>query len=201
MLNNKSELTNWAQNTKQKNTNWHQNLSQKSSKNPIFVVREWDPQEVVLFLTLEVVPKLTLERLKSGTETNSPAYIYIIYIYIYATHSYHDAAPICITILLPKHKSEGLWEHAKVSATVGSDDQGALKGTNLRTNRAQTQIFEDSRRFSLIFAFSWKTTHLGNADFRRKPQISAGNRRKLQEPAENRRLAFVPLGSSPYARP
>ena len=47
------------------------------SKNPIFVVRKWDPQEVVLFLTLEVVPKLTLERLKSGTETNSPAYIYI----------------------------------------------------------------------------------------------------------------------------
>ena len=31
---------------------------------------------MVLFLTLEVVPKLTLERLKSGTETNSPAYIY-----------------------------------------------------------------------------------------------------------------------------
>ena len=80
MLNNKSELTNWAQNTKQKNTNWHQNLSQKSSKNPIFVVRKWAPQEVVLFLTLEVVPKLTLERPKSGTKTNSPAYIYI-YIY------------------------------------------------------------------------------------------------------------------------
>ena len=76
-LNNKSELTNWAQNTKHKNTNWHQNLAQKSSKNPIFVVRKWAPQKVVLFLTLEVVPKLTLERLKSGTETNSPAYIYI----------------------------------------------------------------------------------------------------------------------------
>ena len=72
MLNNKWELTNWAQNTKHKNTNWHQNLSQKSSKNPIFVVRKWAPQEVVLFLTLEVVPKLTLERLKSGTKTNSP---------------------------------------------------------------------------------------------------------------------------------
>ena len=81
MLNNKSELTNWAQNTKHKNTNWHQNLSQKSSKNPIFVVRKWAPQEVVLFLTLEVVPKLTLERPKSGTKTNSPAYIYI-YVYI-----------------------------------------------------------------------------------------------------------------------
>ena len=77
MLNNKSELTNWAQNTKQKNTNWHQNSSQKSSKNPIIVVRKWAPQELVLFLTLEVVPKLTLERPKRGTKTNSPAYIYI----------------------------------------------------------------------------------------------------------------------------
>ena len=77
MLNNKSELTNWAQKTKHKNTNWHQNLSQQSSTNPIFVVRKWAPQEVVLFLTLEVVPKLTLERPKSGTKTNSPAYIYI----------------------------------------------------------------------------------------------------------------------------
>ena len=76
MLNNKSELTNWAQNTKQINTNWHQNSSHKSSKNPIFVVRKWAPQEVVLFLTLEVVPKLTLERPKRGTKTNSPAYIY-----------------------------------------------------------------------------------------------------------------------------
>ena len=32
------------------------------------------PQEVVLFLTLEVVPKLTLERPKSGTKTNSPKF-------------------------------------------------------------------------------------------------------------------------------
>ena len=43
-------------------------------------MRKRAPQEVVLFLTLEVVPKLTLERPKSGTKTNSPAYIYI-YIY------------------------------------------------------------------------------------------------------------------------
>ena len=35
------------------------------------------PQEVALFLTLEVVLFLTLERLKRGTKTNSPAYIYI----------------------------------------------------------------------------------------------------------------------------
>ena len=32
-------------------------------------------------------------------------------------------------------------------------------------------------------------------------QIFAENRRTPQEPAENRRLAFVPLGSSPYAPP
>ena len=62
---------------RKKNTNWHQNLSQKSSKTPIFVVRKWSPQEVVLFLTLEVVLFLALERLKRGTKTNSPAYIYI----------------------------------------------------------------------------------------------------------------------------
>ena len=42
-------------------------------------MRKWAPQEVVLFLTLEAVPKLTLERLKSGTETNSPAYMYTIF--------------------------------------------------------------------------------------------------------------------------
>ena len=40
-------------------------------------MRKWAPQEVVLFLTLEVVLFLTLERPKSGTKTNSPAYIYI----------------------------------------------------------------------------------------------------------------------------
>ena len=77
------------------------------------------------------------------------------------------------------------------------------KGTNLRGQTEPKRRFSqtDSRRFSLILAFSWKTKHLGNADFRRKPQIFAGNSRKPQEPAENRRLAFVPLGSSPYARP
>ena len=38
---------------------------------------------MVLFLTLEVVLFLTLERLKRGTKTNSPAYIYI-YIWLWA---------------------------------------------------------------------------------------------------------------------
>ena len=76
--------------------------------------------------------------------------------------------------------------------------QGALKGTNLR---GQT---EPKRKFLLISAdfgrFSSspriKTKHLGNADFHRKPQIFAGKRRFSREPAENRRLAFVPLGLS-----
>ena len=77
MMNKKLEVTNLAKNRKQKNTNWHQNLSQKSSKTPFFVVRKWSPQEVVLFLTLEVVLFLALEGLKRGTKTNSPAYIYI----------------------------------------------------------------------------------------------------------------------------
>ena len=39
------------------------------------------PQDVVLFLALEVVLFLALERLKRGTKTNSPVAIYI-YIYI-----------------------------------------------------------------------------------------------------------------------
>ena len=76
--------------------------------------------------------------------------------------------------------------------------QGALKGTNLR---GQT---EQKRRFSQIFAdfcrFSpsprkqsiWETQI-----FAENRRCLAGNRRKPQEPAENRRLAFVPLGSSP----
>ena len=78
------------------------------------------------------------------------------------------------------------------------DIQGALKVTNLR---GQT---ERKRRFSLIFTDSCrfspcpsKQNHLGSADFCRKPLIFAGSRRKPQEPAGNRRLAFVPLGSSP----
>ena len=64
MLNNKSELTNWAQNTKQKDTNWHQHMSQKILKNPYFCCAKMVPQEVVLFLTLEVVLFLTLEKAK-----------------------------------------------------------------------------------------------------------------------------------------
>ena len=57
-------------------------------KNPLkdyFCGVKMVPQEVVLFLTLEVVLFLTLERLKRGTETNSPIYIYTythMYIFI-----------------------------------------------------------------------------------------------------------------------
>ena len=53
----------------------------KILKNLYFYSAKMVPQEVVLFLTLEVVPKLTLERPKSGTKTNSPAYIYIYIIF------------------------------------------------------------------------------------------------------------------------
>ena len=84
----------------------------------------------------------------------------------------------------------------RISAGWLSSDivQGVLTVTNLR---GQT---EPKRRFSLTFAgsrLSFKTQRFGNADFRRKPQTLAGNRRKAQEPTESRRLAFVPLGSSP----
>ena len=86
-----------------------------------------------------------------------------------------------------------IW-NAHVYVRKAPDTQGAQKGTNLR---GQT---EPKRRFSQIFAdvadsrFSLENKAF---DFRRKPQIFAGNRRKPQKPAENRRLAFVPLGSSP----
>ena len=61
-------------------------------KNTLFCSVKMIPQEVVQFLTLEVVQKLTLERPKGGTETHSPAcmhaYIYIyMYIYIYPSLS------------------------------------------------------------------------------------------------------------------
>ena len=73
-----------------------------------------------------------------------------------------------------------------------SSFQGALKGTNLR---GQT---EPKRRFSLIFAdFCRFSPFPRKRSIRRKPQIFAGNRRNPQKTAENRTLAFVPLGSSP----
>ena len=56
-------------------------ICHKNPQKPYFCSAKMVPQEVVLFLTLEVVLFLTLERPKSGTKTNSPAYIYI---YIYA---------------------------------------------------------------------------------------------------------------------
>ena len=80
MINKKKEVTNWAKARKQRNTIRHQNLSHKSLKTLFFVVLQWSPQKVVLFLTLDVVLKLTLERLKRGTKTNSPAHIYITHV-------------------------------------------------------------------------------------------------------------------------
>ena len=72
MMNKKKKVTNWAKTREQKNTTWHQNVSQ-NPPNPDFCSVKMVHVEVVLFLTLE--------RLKRGTETNSPTDIYI-YIYI-----------------------------------------------------------------------------------------------------------------------
>ena len=87
-----------------------------------------------------------------------------------------------------------------------NENQGALKGTNLRgqtePKRSFSQIMSDffSFRFSPFpgkKALGKRRSAQKTADLRRKPQIFAGNRRKPQEPAENRRLAFAPLGLSP----
>ena len=59
-------------NRKHKNTNGHQNEKKKT----YFCSLKMVPQEVVQFLILEAVQKLTLERPKRGTETNPP-YIWL----------------------------------------------------------------------------------------------------------------------------
>ena len=81
------------------------------------------------------------------------------------------------------------------------ENQGALKGTNLRgqtePKRRFSQIFADFCRFSSFprnkafgkRRFSQKTT-----DFRRKPQKTAGNRRKPQIGVCP--LRFVPLSAA-----
>ena len=74
MLNKKKEVTNWAKAGEQKNTNWHQNVSQ-NPQNPYFCSVRMVPQEVVLFLTLEVVLLLTLERLKRGKSKLGPSFL------------------------------------------------------------------------------------------------------------------------------
>ena len=68
------------------------------------------------------------------------------------------------------------------------------------TNRAQMQIFADSRRFSLILAFSWKAKHLGNADFRRKPQILAGKPQKTAGTLRKPQIGVCPLRFVPLKR-
>ena len=73
------EVTNWAKAREQKNTNGTK-MCHTNPQKPYFCSVKRVPQKVALFLALEVVLLLTLERLKRGTETNSPAHIYI-YIY------------------------------------------------------------------------------------------------------------------------
>ena len=77
MMNKKKEVTNWNKARKQKNTNWHQICHKIPQKNTIFCSVKNETSKGGTVLTLEVVLKLTLERLKRGTKTNSPAYIYI----------------------------------------------------------------------------------------------------------------------------
>ena len=93
----------------------------KILKKPYFVVRKWAPQEVVLFLTLEVVPKLTLERPKSGTKTNSPAYIYT-----------HTAGPTPLGLLMVEHAF-----HCN-GPPYGFNSQG-LRGSPKRWSKYRTQ--------------------------------------------------------------
>ena len=63
------------------------------------------PQEVALFLTLEVVLFLTLERLKRGTETNSPACIYIYrYIYISAVKLLSGPSLAILRVIIQNRK-------------------------------------------------------------------------------------------------
>ena len=57
-------------------------MCHKQPQKIIFVVWKWSPQEVQ-FLTVEVVLFLTLERPRRGTETKSPAHIYILYVCMY----------------------------------------------------------------------------------------------------------------------
>ena len=62
--------------TTEKKTRIGTKMCHKNPQKNLFLLCEnGPPQEVVLFLTLEVVLFLTLERLKRGTETNSPAYV------------------------------------------------------------------------------------------------------------------------------
>ena len=59
------------------------------------------------------------------------------------------------------------------------------------------QIFDD---FCGFWPFPRKCSkRLGNADFRRKPRVFAGNRRKPQEPAQKLQTAVCPLRFVPLS--
>ena len=70
----------------------------KILKNPNYCCVKMEPQKVVLFLTLEVVLKLIIERLKRGTKINFPAYIYI-YIFVHITLPI-PSMPLCLSRFL-----------------------------------------------------------------------------------------------------
>ena len=80
-------------------------------------------------------------------------------------------------------------------------NQGTLKGTNLRgqtePKRTFSLIFADFCRFSFFLenkAFGKRRFSQKTADFRRKPQETAGTRRKLQIGVCP--LRFVPLSAA-----
>ena len=95
----------------------------------------------------------------------------------------------------------------KVETLSASYPQGAPKGRQQKgETEPRTHIFADFCRFSLIFGSLCKSRDLGVADFRRKPQIFAGNRRNPQIFAEtgfSRLLSpfwRAPIPSRPVAK-
>ena len=93
------------------------------------------------------------------------------------------------------------WPNLELNAFPSLTNQGVLKGTELRWQRAQNadfrrkpQIFADSPLLLEIQAF-------GEHRKRRKPQIRAEKQRCSQKTAGNRRLGSVTLGLSLEARP
>ena len=86
------------------------------------------------------------------------------------------------------------WSRAKPSRRIQLLSRGIKRDKLQGTNGAKFALL---RRFSLIFAdyrFSQEFQYFGGADFRRKPQNSAGNCRFLQKPVCP--IQFVPFNSA-----
>ena len=76
-----------------------------------------------------------------------------------------------------------------------------VRAQGTKCNRARIKIFVAFRRFLQILAFSWKSKHLGNADFHTKLLICTYYLyMKLQQTAGTRRkpqIGVRPLTSVP----